>query len=437
MTLIYLAEGDAPLRAARSLRQSMAPVAELMASCFAAAGAVLVNEPGSSYEAGLDQLTKLEEELHKISTFQIPSKEPSTGAVYTEGEIVMADTVIAIVFALGSRIRRLYFVLPEAIHHHDAGAWEAWRRHFKGQKWDFEMGSLPGSPLALQRTVSAARSPMTPRHIARLAASPPTSPSQFWSPRSAGTSPLTARFRKTLRSPRNAAAVVGGGQTTHGVNSPSGRSPITSSSEGMNEFTTAVPSLGGFHGTAIFSGDNSEGGITPRYQSISSPGTAHAVHAAHANHKFGLKRIMSVPPPISAFEEESGKEERKDCGGGTNGSTIYEGDEGVQESLVWTWIKGAAAGVGRWWRGLSKVADLKLPWGFTGEGFVLSLQQSVALAAATIVHVSPASYKALNGNTIWCVVTVAVLAQKSVGGVALRSANRMVGTIAAGITGIG
>ena len=166
--------------------------------------------------------------------------------------------------------------------------------------------------------------------------------------------------------------------------------------------------------------------------------TAHAVHAAHANRKF--HRVMTVPKPILAFETDKTDKEITATEGSSQSKNLEKAPKAQKSWSFYRWLTAVKAGVVKawhWYQGLPQIADLKLPWGFTGEGFVLSFQQAVALAAATIVHVCPASYKALNGNTIWCVITVAVLAQKSVGGVALKSVNRLIGTILAGITGIG
>jgi Aluminium activated malate transporter len=427
MTLVYLAQGDAPLRAVKSLKNEILPVVEKIENCFSTAAAVLENSGRGGgalldtdfekaavlYIEGLEKLTELESALHILSTkhidmvpfysttntttlgnnnkmngggvggkincstreenvkLQYQNRNNDSTPNYTEGEIVMADTVIAIIFALGSRLRRLYFVLPETLSHKNKNSnlvWEAWRRHYKGQTWDFEV----------EENTSIRSSTRSSREEEE------------------------ENINAGGRSRRNSR------EESFGIdNSGYGFSPVS-----------PRPSPSSF----------SSVGLRRQVSEVRSPLTPH--------HLASLAKSPFAPSsPLRVGKCEKKDQEKLRARGGA-GQREQQGQLSPKSSSSSSRISFFST-LKQWYTSLPNLVDMDLPWGFTGEGLVLSLQVGIALAAATVVHVCSASYEALNKNTIWVVVTVAVLAQKSVGGVALKGYNRVVGTIAAGILGLG
>ena len=387
MTLVYLAEGEAPLRAVRALRQDILPVAQHVQTCFSAAAGVLQRKPGASYVQALETLSALERSLHSLSVSKLASNTSADDNrknkdVFTEGELVMADTMIAIVFSLGTRLRRLYFVLPEAVAWVDSGAREAWRQHFKGQKWDFHvpdidsvtrslslsgMVSLPtptGTP-SLGQMVSEAKSPMSSHHIARLSSIP---------------------------LPTTSAATVATSATT-----------ITTTVRGINARAR---------------------------KALASPRDLSPGRKQKKENKKSMKKVLSAsfPPPIAAaatvdtFDSDHVDHQTE--------------HRGMSWLWLWQWCKKAIERFSTLSSSLCNLESPPLPWGITGESIALSLQLWAALVGATLLHVSTSSWRALNEQTIWIPVTVAVMAQKSVGGVVLRGANRLAGTVAAAAMGL-
>lgn len=210
-TLSYLLSGEAPLKAAQSLRKPVSEVATGIQETLAAAATCLRGDSDITYLDVLRCLTQLEGSLHELgriragsptehlSTEQMRQRHSSTvgqprscadgsdatadvksgGDGYTEGEILVADTILAVMFSLGTFVRQLCFVLPEAIHHPGPECRKAWRKHFKGSKWDFDeegndhrhptlRASAPTSPAALHRLASLTASLPSPREVNTL-----------------------------------------------------------------------------------------------------------------------------------------------------------------------------------------------------------------------------------------------------------------------------
>ncbi|KAG7668588.1 hypothetical protein Ndes2526B_g03790 [Nannochloris sp. 'desiccata'] len=412
MTLAYLIQGEAPLGAVRTLNNEILRVVERIERCFSTAAEVLESscrgggvldtdekKAAVLYVEGLDKLTELENALHTLSTNHIdipclatssttttsstfhkynggkdttptaaiPNSLDSNGAAtYTEGEIVMADTVIAIIFALGSRLRRLYFVLPEVLSHRDTQVWEAWRKHYKGHNWDFD-DEEPSS-----------------------------------STRQEGRSRRSSREYAEMSCDGNLISRSG---DSHG-GSPSLTTPSSA-------FSSAP--------------------LQRQVSEVRSPLTSHH-----------LDRLPSLPIDEGKIDGELGSGCAPAVGG--DGGGHLEVNEVVQQQQEQSSSSSSSSpplppsffsGMRQRWSALPSLVDIDLPYGFSGEMLVLSLQVGIALAAASIVHVCSASYDALNENTIWVVVTVAVLAQKSVGGLVLRGGNRVIGTVMAGMLGLG
>jgi hypothetical protein len=460
MTLVCLAQGEAPLAAVKSLDKEILPVAEKIGDCFSTAAAVLENsgrgggvletdtdEAARLYIAGLDKLTQLESALHVLSTKHFdmappppptttttttaaaakaapqksnktsaddstpPSTTPPTATTtaFTEGEIVMADTVIAIIFALGSRLRRLYFVLPETLSHRNSTVWDAWRQHYKGQTWDFEEEMMD----------------------------------------SGNTREESMNNEDFNRELSDGLESLGGG----GFNTSNGRGfPTPAAAAGGREgrgesesvlmtspFTTTTTTTM----ATKFSPSPSPFSSVPLQRQVSevvrSPLTSH--HLA----MLSSPRTASSLLPRQLSKMLSGELSISIVGGGKNTTTTTTAAAAVaaaaavesKQQQKQPACSSFFSSLKQRWNAIPNIVDMDLPLGFTGEGLILSLQVCIALAAATVVHVCTASYEALNRNTIWIVITVAVLAQKSVGGVWLKGGNRVVGTLIAGLLGLG
>jgi hypothetical protein len=289
------------------------------------------------------------------------SQNSNNAATYTEGEIVMADTVIAIIFALGSRVRRLYFVLPETLSHQDSRVWEAWRGHYKGQKWDFDVDEAMRSSSSRQESFSNGNNS---RDYAEMGSDVSRKKISFDESCGASPSPLAVK--------------------TPPLSSPFSSAPLER-----------------------------------QVSEVKSP--------------FTLHRLATFFPSLPT------KKIRKDEKLGSASNALDRVDDNVvhQQQPPQSSSSSFFSRIQQRWNNLPRLVDINLPYGFTGEGLVLSLQVGIALAAATVVHVCSASYEALNENTIWLVMTVAVLAQKSIGGLVLRGGNRVAGTTMAGILGLG
>jgi len=166
MTLAYIlnsgGEGAAPLGATKELRNHILPVVEGIQSTLVSLANCLVKKkgksPGSEYVAALDHLAQLEQALKALGHVHLDvllpnaammARTPSTATAlrdssrkpetttYEESEVLLADTVLVVVFALGSFARRACFVLPDVLRH-DTATRKAWRDHFKGSVWDIE-----------------------------------------------------------------------------------------------------------------------------------------------------------------------------------------------------------------------------------------------------------------------------------------------------------
>jgi hypothetical protein len=405
MTLVCLAEGEAPLGAVKSLKNEILPVAKEIEACFSTAAAVLEssgrgggvldsdeNEAAVLYVAGLDKLTAVEDALHVLSTKHIdmsPSLASSNNigtnnnittatnnisttintSSYTEGEIVMADTVIAILFALGSRLRRLYFVLPETLSHRDSRVWDAWRSHYHGQTWDFEEESR-------NREES-----LTREEIGREVS--------IGLPAALNTTPLTTPNIS-----------VTGAASLNSVGLPS------VADKSFSPFSSAA--------------------LQRQVSEVKSPLLSH-----HLETLSSLRTASTLLPENRAFFEAiaaAAATEKVVSSSGGGGNNDGKDEKGL--SSFFSTLKHR-------WNALPSLVDVHLPFGFEGEGLVLSLQLGIAFAIATVIHVCTASYDALHKNTIWIAITIAVLSQKSVGGIMLKGGNRVLGTVAAGLLGIG
>lgn len=291
MTLVYLGQEKAPLSAMRVVRYDVFRVSKEMLRSLDAAADVLENRSEEAFLKSLEnELSSLEQAFGEFVTFRIPDRNPQGGERFSDAEIVMVDTFLAIFFALGSRIRRLYFSLPEAIASNPNGlAWRACRKHFDNSSWDFEDGTIPSSPKGLQN------------HLERLSSS------------------LTVE------------------------------------------------------------------------------------RMSHVSSSFSIE---DERPRLSIEDGASDGELRL----------------GIEDVL-------------RKW--MHQILHIRLPWGLKGDYVTLSFQRVVALIITVSLHVCTASYRALGESTIWGVISVIVLSQKSVGGMALRGANRLVGTVMGGANGLG
>ena len=299
-----------------------------------------------TYASALVELTQLEAALQTLvvsmrDVLDDYQESASASAAFTSGEVVVVDTLVAILFSLCSRLRKIFFILPETIAH-DGGSssrdaqevWSAWSHHFKDQKWNFDV--LRNGALEIQ-------------------------PSE-----------------------------KDDGNTDVGGPQQSGTAATTTST--TTRRTTAHASLA--------------------LHQLSRLANFSQVHT-HLHHiHFDPSEIIINPATAiitgTAFHPK-------------------EGNDTTQSPL---------SSLQRRWRSLTHFEDAQLPYGFTGEALALSLQQAVALLAATIIHVCDGSFLALNKDTIWVIVTVVVLGQKSVSGVVMRAINRVMGTAAAGLVAI-
>lgn len=338
MTLVYLMEDEnASLRAVHKLREPLLAVSTSMRASLVAASRLLVppkrrgkerkdEESGYVKYASVleNELRALEDALVALGRLRLPDIPTATESMdtadgnrnrpggnfsneteFTDGEVIMVNTTVAVLFALGSKIRRMYFLLPDIVGAWDKEAYQAWRTHFKGSHLDFGR--------ALYEEIPSPHSP--PKSAAYLNEPLPSSPG----------------FTKmVLRRPERRP-----GKPLH--RSKSNRVTIATSTD------------------------------------FEKPGRIKGL----------LKSLSDLHVPVRQY-----------------------------------------------------VTHLLHSGGLTTEHLALSLQTAVALTCASVIHTCNASYMALDGSTIWLVITVVVLAQVTVGGVMVRSINRLIGTAAGGALGL-
>ncbi|GAB4816536.1 hypothetical protein N2152v2_003582 [Parachlorella kessleri] len=349
MMLVYpLQSGKLSLRAVQAFEPQLQEAGCLLARAMAQLAGCIDNTV--SYKAALHSLRALEHHWHVLGALC-----PTPEAGWSENDVLTVDMVLASLFSLGTRVRRMFLAMPDAIHTEQPNCRAYAARHFKASAvWDMLPPTTGLRRRALRRTETAMSG--------RLEGSLP-SPREVLSPKA----------QQVLSAARQSQFLRHQSQARLG----------SAVKAGHLEGAAPQPNGGDLAGT----GTHAKGMVSAAGLSIGN-GARLKDFLAGGDVADSFPPLALVPP--------------------------------IRYSLAERAL--------RWVHAVTGFNDLHLS---------LALQLALSLAAASLLHVADRSYNALQQRTIWVAVTVAVVFESSLGGIILKSSMRIIGTVLAGVLGVG